>query len=163
MSALDKLVRAKMSKNLRHYHEPCAVDVLRASAIAGMHHPAHWSLYRLKYLNDYDEISTSKAIFTRWAGASMHRRGLDPRRASRMGAQILAAWVDDTCESCHGQRYKVIENTPTLSINVCGLCKGLGTNPIRGGPEGDVIKDVMERADDAVSLICNIVENKLRY
>lgn len=161
-SVLDKLAKAETSSDLRHYEEPCAVDVLKAVGIAAMHAPIYIALFRLKYLNDQGEIAACKSIFTRWAGASMRRRGLDPERASRMGAQILTAWIDDTCKACCGQRYRVIEGTPALSVKVCGVCKGLGTNPIKDGPAGDVVKDVIERADDAISSIRGMVEDKLR-
>lgn len=162
MSVLDRLARAETSSDLRHYPDPCAVDVLKAAGIAGIHAPIHLALFRLKYLNDPGEISACKSIFTRWAGISMQRRGLDPERASRLGVQILTAWIDDTCKACAGQRYRIIDGTPALSTKVCGACKGLGTNPIKDGPEADVVKDVIERADDAISSVRGMVEGRLR-
>lgn len=162
MGVLDRLARAETSSDLRHYAEPCAVDVLKAAGIAGIHAPIHLSLFRLKYLNDRGEVAACKAIFIRWAGVSMQRRGLDPQRASRVGVQGLTAWIDDTCKACAGQRYRIIEGTPSLSTKVCGVCKGLGTNPVQGGQIGDVIRDVIERADDAISSVRGMIEDKLR-
>mgnify|MGYP000489333152 CR=1 FL=1 len=172
-SVLDKLARAETSSDLRHYDTPCAVDVLKAAGIAAMHAPIHIALFRLKYLNDPGEIAACKAIFTRWAYASMVRRRpespmsagfrqLDPQHASRVGSQTLQAWIDDTCKACAGQKYRIIEGTPALSTKICGTCKGLGTNPIKNGPLSDVVRDVMERADDAISSVRGSVEDKLR-
>lgn len=162
MGVLDKLARAETSSDLRHYEEPCAVDVLKAAGIAAMHAPIHLALFRLKYLNDTAEIAACKAIFTRWAYKAMLNRNIDPQGASRIGSQTLQAWVDDTCRACAGQRYRVIEGTPSLSVKVCGTCKGLGTNPIKNGPFAEVIKDVIERADDAISSVRGMVEDRLR-
>lgn len=161
-TALDKLARAETSSDLRHYEEPCAVDVLKAAGIAAMHAPIHIALFRLKYLNDPGELSACKAIFTRWAYRAMANRGIDPSGASRVGSQTLQAWIDDTCKGCAGQRYRVIEGTPALSMKVCGVCKGLGTNPIQKGPVGEAMRDVIERADDAISSVRGMVEDRLR-
>ena len=161
-SALDKLARAEVSSDLRHYDTPCAVDVLKAAGIAGMHAPIHLALFRLKYLNDPGEIAACKAIFTRWVYRAMVNRKIDPSGASRIGVQTLTAWVDDTCKGCAGQRYRVIEGTPALSMKVCGVCKGMGTNPIEKGPVGEAMRDVIERADDAISSVRGMVEDRLR-
>ena len=162
MSVLDKLARAETSSDLRHYDTPCAVDVLKAAGIAAMYAPIHIELYRIKYLNDYSQISACKSIFTRWAYRAMLNRGLEPSGASRLGSQTLQAWVDDTCTGCAGQKYRVIEGTPALSMKVCGVCKGLGTNPIKKGPAGEAMRDVIERADDAISSVRGMIEDKLR-
>lgn len=162
MGALDKLARAETSSDLRHYEEPCAVDVLKAAGIAAMHAPIHIALFRLKYLNDAGEIGACKAIFTRWAYRAMVNRKIDPSGASRVGVQTLTAWVNDTCKACAGQRYRVIEGTPALSMKVCGVCKGQGTNPVKNGPHAEVIKDVFERADDAISSVRGMIEDRLR-
>lgn len=162
MGVLDNLARAETSSDLRHHPEPCHVDVLKAAALAGMYVPIHIELYRIKYLHDYSQLEAAKALFIRWAGVSMQRRDLDPQRASRLGVQTLTAWIDDTCKACAGQRYRVIEGTPTLSLKVCGVCKGLGTNPVRKGPEGEVMQDVIQRADDAISSIRGMIEDRLR-
>lgn len=162
MSVLDKLARAETSSDLRHHPEPCHVDVLKAAGIAGLHTPIHLALFRLKYLNDPGEISACKAIFTRWAYRAMVNRGIEPAGASRIGVQTLAAWVDDTCPQCHGQRFEVPEGAAALTAKICPKCKGLGKRLIQDGPTGEAIKDVMERADDAISTVRGMVEDRLR-
>lgn len=161
MGVLDKLARAETSSDLRHYEEPCAVDVLKAAGIAAMHAPIHLALFRLKYLNDSGEISACKAIFTRWAYRAMVNRGVDPKNASGVGVLALANWINDTCTECAGQKYRVIEGTPALSVKVCGVCNGLGKKPIKGGL-AEVTKDIIERADDAISSVRGVVEDRLR-
>ena len=162
MSVLDRLARAETSSDLRHHPEPCHVDVLKAAGIAAMHAPIHLALFRLKYLNDMAEIAACKAIFTRWAYKAMVNRHIDPQGASRIGSQTLQAWVDDTCPQCHGQKYEVPEGAAALTAKICPKCKGLGKRIIQDGPIGETIKDVMERADDAISSVRGMVEDRLR-
>lgn len=161
MGMLDRLARAETSSDLRHYPEPCAVDVLKAAGLAGIVAPIHLALFRLKFLNDPGEIDACKRIFIRWAGVSMSRRGINPQQASRAGTQALTAWVDDTCPGCLGQKYRVIEGAPLLSEAVCKTCKGTGKRPI-AGEWVEVTKDVHERADDAVQSIRGRIEDRLR-
>lgn len=162
MGMLDKLASAETSSDLRHYPEPCAIDVLAAAGMAGVAAPIHLALFRLKYLDDREQIEACKAIFTRWTYRAMVNRGIMPQSASRVGVQTLTAWVHDTCTECAGQKYRVIEGTPALSVKACSKCHGLGKNPIGDGQIGEVKKDVIERADDAINGISGRILDKLR-
>ena len=160
---LDRLARAETSSDLRHYEEPCAVDVLKAAGLAGIDAPIYLALYRLKYLNDMQEITACKHIFIRWAAVSMQRRGLDQQKASRAGVRALTQWVGEVCTECSGRGYHIIEGSPTLSDRPCGSCKGTGKKPIKGvDAESEVIRDVISRAESAVITIQGRLEDRLR-
>lgn len=168
MSALDLLSRAEVSSDLRHYEHRCDVDILGAAGMAAIHHPAHMSLFRLKYLNDASEMVTAKSLFTRWAWNAMANRmragsGMNPEKASRVGVQALTAWVNDVCHKCNGVKYVRAEGAPLLTGRQCPCCSGTGKAPIRQhGEMLEVFRDLMERADTAVQWIHTGVENKLR-
>ena len=163
MGILQILASAETSSDLKHYSEPCSVDVLKAVGMASVHVPHYMSLYRIKYLNDAREMRTAKDIFIRWTRNHMIRRGMDAAGSSRAGVQALTYWICDTCECCHGLGYQVVEGAPSLSDNHCGACKGLGKAPIRvQGPLGDVLKDTLERADSAVETILKAINEKLQ-
>lgn len=162
MGIAQTLARAENSSDLRHRTEPCHVDVLKAVGLASIAVPHYMSLYRLKYLDDGQEMRNAKDIFIRWTRAHMMRRELDASSANRWGVQALTAWVGDVCQCCHGLGHQLIEGAPSLSDRPCGACKGTGKNPVRVlGPMGEVQKDTMERADSAVSTILKVIDEKL--
>lgn len=162
MSALDMLARAETSSDLQHHDRPCDVDVLGAVGMATVHSPATMIIYRLKYLNDAEQMAAAKNVFIQWARVAMVHRKIDARSASRVGVQALTAWVGDVCHVCHGRKHKVIEGTPTLSGKPCVSCKGTGKNQIKASGEiGEVMKDVAERADSAIQTLQSSVNYKM--
>lgn len=123
---------------------------------------AHMALFRIKYMNDSTEIESAKRLFIMWARKQMINRKVNPSGASRVGVQALTAWVNDVCPACNGLKHKVVEGTPTLSPKPCGSCGGTGRNRIRQqGEVGEVMKDLMERADTAVVTIQIGIKNKM--
>lgn len=162
MSALEKLARAEVSSDLKHYDRPCDVDTLTAAGMAAVKHLPHLSVFRLKFLNDATEMAAAKAIFIRWAFFSLQRRKLNPQMANRVGVKALAAWLDDVCHSCRGVRFQAITGTPSLSDKSCPCCNGTGKQPIRVERDLlDVLKDCHERADDACQTIRRGMDAKM--
>ena len=174
LAILDMLARAETSSDLQHHDRFCDVDVLGAAGMAASANGAHMAVYRVKYLNDAAEIETAKRVFVMWARRSMINRGIDatgmigspgkPKTpsASRVGVQALAAWIHDVCQPCGGLGHQTIAGSPTLSDKQCPHCNGTGKNPIKQpGDIGDVVKDLMERADSACISIQRGVDEKL--
>jgi len=174
MSTLDLLARAESSSDLKHHDYDCHVDVLGAAGMAAASNFAHMALFRIKYGQDHTEIDSAKRLFVMWARKAMINRGLDATgtmaapgkpqspSASRVGVQALMAWVNDVCPSCNGLGHHVVLGTPTLSSKPCGSCGGTGRNRIKQhGDVGEVMKDLMERADSAVITIQIGIKNKL--
>lgn len=162
MSVLDLLARAETSSDLRHHAYFCDVDVIGAAGMAAIHNPGHLAVYRLKYMADHASADTAKSVFILWARRAMIRRGVNPASASRRGVQILMQWLADICQPCGGRGYPSVAGTPTLSAQPCRHCKGSGKNAVPGsGPEHDVARDVIERADDAVYVIRGLIGAKL--
>lgn len=168
MSALDSLSRAEVSSDLRHYEHKCDVDVLAAAGMSAVNHPAHMSLFRVKYLKDANELAQAKSLFIRWARNAMANRmragsAMNPEKASRVGVQALTAWVNDVCGKCNGVKYTIAEGTPMLTDKQCPCCSGTGKAPIRQhGEMLDLFRELMERADTAVAWIHTGIEKKLR-
>ena len=160
-SVLDKLAKAETSSDLRHYAEPCHVDVVKAAGLAGIMSPIGLSLYRLKYLHDFREKEVCERKFIKWACISLMNRGFKKTLAEGVGTLALAGWIDDTCTECAGQKYEVPAGAAALTAKVCQTCNGLGKKPIKGGL-AEVTKDIFERADDKISSVRGIVEDRLR-
>lgn len=160
MSALEQIVQAETSSNLQHRESRCAVDVLRAVALAGIRAP-FLSLFRVKYLADYNELHTARTIFGKWAYNDLMKAGQEPHNASRVGAQAFDQWVDDRCKVCNGLGYALIVNTPTLSDITCQHCNS-GMKKVRRSAAGEIARKLHERADEAVRVIRRQVSNILQ-
>lgn len=162
MGALKMLATAETSDDLSHHEYDCSIDVVGAVGLATTHTPGQMALYRLKYLRDDAEYKTGISIFTMWTYKAMQRRGCDPTKASRLAKRALTQWLEDVCKVCRGRKHMLIEGTPTLAGKVCPCCEGLGTAPIREyGAEAEVVRDVHERANDAVYNLQRNLNNKL--
>lgn len=162
MPILDLLAKAETSSDLRHHEYFCSIDVVGAAGMAAINDPGHMALYRLKYLSDNASIALAKSTFIIWTRKAMMRRGVDPSTASRVGVQTLMKWLGDVCPTCHGLGYPLLEGTPSLSSKPCGHCKGTGRTPIRGhGDLNEAIKDVLERAEDAINSIQRAIGAKM--
>lgn len=162
MAILDLVARAEVSSDLKHKEHDCAVDVLGAVGMAAIHNPGILAIYRVKYLSDLADLPQAKSTFILWARRAMIRRGVNPAGASRLGVQILMEWIGDVCQHCQGRGYPKIDDAPMLSIKPCDKCGGSGKNPIKGhGADREVILDVMERADDSITLIQRRIGVKL--
>lgn len=154
MSVLDQLARAEVSSDLKHHDRHCDVDVLGAAGMASTVNPRHLAVFRVKYLGDVEEMQAATRYFVHIAQISMIRRKVNPAGASRLGTQILTHWLDDTCPACNGLKFIAVEGAPALSDRPCQPCNGTGRRKLPyGGPELEVVRDVMERADSAVSTI----------
>lgn len=49
--------------------------------------------------------------------------------AWKIAREMLAWHCEGVCEPCDGRKYEVIQNTPSLSDNVCHHCHGSGKRP----------------------------------
>lgn len=49
--------------------------------------------------------------------------------AWKIAAEMLAWHLHGVCEFCDGRKYEVIQDTPSLSDNVCHHCHGTGKRP----------------------------------
>ena len=162
MGILDMVARAEVSSDLKHKEHDCAVDVLGAVGLAAIHDPGMLAIYRVKYLSDLADLPQAKSTFILWARRAMIRRGVNPAGASRLGVQILMAWIGDVCQPCQGRGYPKSEDAPMLSAKPCTRCGGSGKNPIKGhGAEREAILDVIERAEDAIHGIQGRIGAKL--
>lgn len=162
MSVIDQLARAEVSSDLKHHERHCDVDVLGAAGMASTVNPRHLAVFRAKYLGDSAEMQAATRYFIHITQISMFRRKLNPAGASRLGTQILTHWINDTCPVCNGLKFMAIDGAPTLSDRPCQPCNGTGRRKLPyGGAELEVVRDVMERADSAVSTIRRGLAGKL--
>lgn len=163
MGVLDQLARAEVSSDLAHHDRHCDVDVLGAAGMATAANPRHMAIFRAKYLYDEREVHAAKRYFIQLARIHMIRRKVDPAKASRIGSQIFTYWMDDTCPSCKGRKYQVIDGSPSLSDRQCNHCDGSGKRKLPyKGAELEVVRDVLDRADIAVNAIRRGVAERLK-
>lgn len=164
MGVLDMLARAEVSSDLAHHERHCDVDVLGAAGMAAAGNVRHMAVFRVKYLNDDAELPAAKRYFIQVTRIHMIRRKINPAGASRLGTQILSHWLNDVCPACHGLKYMAIDGAPALSDKQCQPCKGTGRRKLPyGGPELEVVRDVIERADSAVHTIQRGMNEKMGW
>ena len=72
---------------------------------------------------------------------------------------VIAYWLDQTCHSCNGLKFKLVPGTPTLGNRICPTCGGAGTAPIPYGQEGRRVANYM---DDCVQRARDSIRKRLR-
>ena len=60
--------------------------------------------------------------------------------------KVLAYWLDDTCQHCHGQRHMLVSGTPRLSDKRCKSCRGSGKKTAPGRAEARKLLCAMDQA-----------------
>lgn len=163
MAMAERITRAELSDDLRHYEYDCSVDVLAAVGMATASiNPAYLAIYRLKFNNDVASKDTVKQVFTVWAYNSMSRRGMPTQSATRVAAQAMQKWLFDVCQVCGGTGYPVIIGTPSLSAKPCPSCGGSGRQRLHASPDmKDVIQDIFEHAEIAVASVLRNTKKRL--
>ena len=167
---LDRIASAETSSDLSHKPHGCDVDVLKAIALACIRNPRYLYVYRVKYAKDANNLTDltamppAKEMFDIWTRRVMWLRGLKIDKPERLANKILAQWINDTCQTCQGRKYPIIEGTPTLSIKPCSSCSGTGKTPIKAQSAQtlEVCFDVIERADAVILTIQRMIKEKLR-
>jgi hypothetical protein len=57
---------------------------------------------------------------------------------------IIAYWLDQTCQHCHGLKFLKAQDAPTLSTKACKACHGTGIAPVPHGQEGRRVANYMD-------------------
>ena len=100
-------------------------DAILAAAMAG-----GWAtnLFRLKYSNDAKEYQGVLVTFKQMANQVSRRSKwkAEDSRIRELAKKVLDYWLADTCPSCLGRGYEVMEGTPMLSERECKECHGRG-------------------------------------
>jgi len=65
--------------------------------------------------------------------------------AATLTALVLMWWLDRACPLCHGVRWKVIPNTPSLSGRFCPRCHGTGEAHFPADSDAAKLMNYMER------------------
>lgn len=111
------------------YERQGAVDVLTAAGMAGVKQPLSLSIWRWIYGQDHNERHAVLAgLVKHMRQQAERRRWGDSSRDKMLQVTVTVAdWYNDkTCRHCHGQRYELIDGTPTLSEVPCYVCHGTG-------------------------------------
>lgn len=59
-------------------------------------------------------------------------------------AEVLRWWLDQTCHTCGGTKWKLYEGTKMQSTKVCGTCKGSGHSDVPYGQHGKKLANWMD-------------------
>lgn len=163
MGLLEKIARAENSRNLKHCTWDCDVDVLGAVGMAASACGGALALYRLKYLGDLSCCEEASVQFGKWASRALLRRIGDKKGSRKIAEKTLAYWLHDVCDECKGKKYIVITGTPFLSDKSCPACKGDGRRALKADRKDqlDTMRELLDRADDAVENIKRLVNLKL--
>lgn len=74
-------------------------------------------------------------------------------------AEILRWWLDQTCHTCHGTKFQVIEGTNRQSSKPCHACQGSGTSH---APHGQMGKKLANWMDEGVNVARRRIRAALR-
>ena len=69
----------------------------------------------------------------------------EPKRTATVS---VGYWLDQVCPSCHGHKFELMPDSPTLSTKQCKPCKGTGLSET---PYGQAGKKVLNHLDNCVS------------
>jgi hypothetical protein len=124
MSLSEKLSTAQVSSNLgeRPLHQIGDIDVVRACGMAGVNNSFGLAMWRLKFSGDEKELGRVatgawELLTSRYPSEDKHLHRV---------RTVIAHWLNDVCEPCHGRGYSVVPGTPMLSDNPCEHCDGTG-------------------------------------
>lgn len=80
-------------------------------------------------------------------------------RASDKVAAVLRYWLDQTCGTCHGRKFRLIAGTPSLSNKVCPACGGSGFAHVPHQQDGRKLANYL---DGCVHRARQGIKNRLR-
>lgn len=124
MGLRERISEAQTSDNLGESISGLGdVDVIRACGMVSKQQPLGMSLWRLKYSDLWEEARNALDGLTMML---VKRRKLPASVARSAAERVLAHWVGDRCDACHGQGYELMRGAPTLSDTPCPVCKGDG-------------------------------------
>jgi hypothetical protein len=69
----------------------------------------------------------------------------DWERASDKVAAVLRYWLDQTCQTCHGRKFRLIPGTPALSNKACPACNGSGVALVPHHQDGRKLANYLDQ------------------
>jgi hypothetical protein len=75
-----------------------------------------------------------------------------------VAAEVVKYWLDQSCPSCDGLKFRQIPGTPSLSNRVCPSCQGSGLARVPHGGDG---KKLANYLDDCVAIARRDISTKL--
>jgi hypothetical protein len=79
----------------------------------------------------------------------------EPKRVATVS---VGHWLDQVCPSCHGHKFELMPDSPTLSTKQCKECKGIGLSET---PYGQAGKKVLNHLDNCVSRAQSSIKARL--
>jgi hypothetical protein len=67
---------------------------------------------------------------------AMHAAHLGMQNPDAVACAVVGWWLVKVCPACHGRKFAVIPNTPSLSTKQCKRCRGTGQTSIPWGDDG---------------------------
>lgn len=83
----------------------------------------------------------------------------DMAGAEALASKVVAWWLDKNCPACHGLKFEVVKNAPSLSSRGCKTCQCSGEQPLPGRESGKRLVNFM---DDCVHRACTSIKRRLR-
>lgn len=79
----------------------------------------------------------------------------EPRRVATV---TVGFWLNQLCPTCHGHKFQLMPDSPTLSAKQCKACRGTGLSEI---PYGQAGKKVLNHLDSCVSRAQSSIKARL--
>lgn len=76
-----------------------------------------------------------------------------------ISSAVVGWWLSKVCKKCHGRKFDVIPNTPSLSTKHCKACYGTGEERIPFGDDGRALASWL---DDCKAAAVHSIKRRLR-
>jgi hypothetical protein len=76
----------------------------------------------------------------------------------RVATVAVGHWLDQVCPACHGHKFELMPDSPTLSTKHCKSCGGTGLSAV---PYGQAGKKVLNHLDNCVSRAQSSIKMRL--
>lgn len=76
------------------------------------------------------------------------------REAQDKASAVIKFWLDQSCHTCHGRKYRLVLGAPALSSKLCSTCQGTGIGATPCGQDGRRLANYLDRCvQDARTLL----------
>lgn len=134
-SAIERLSAALNSSDLTlDVNHRGDLDFVLALGIAASRHGKVASpVMRVHYAKSPGDLNSAFRAVVSLVKRFNAKRGwrLNAKSTQVVALQALSHHVDPVCPHCHGRKFELLEDTPTLSTKICKHCHGTGRRQVQ--------------------------------
>lgn len=131
-TTLERLSRAFSASDLTLREGACAIDpVIALGCVGASSGKSASALLRMAFDGDGNAVKAARRAAVAEAQKCAVRWRIPLLKDLLWIADVaLAHYAQPICPKCHGQKFRAIKGTPSLSATACPKCKGSGKRPL---------------------------------